>query len=229
MGFKGSHGGFGISPHRNYDNLKRLEEEKGENFNVMVPDCYDGYNVLPMLLRNKKVDCYETNDVLLNGGTIDGFYTIGLKQKVNNYNLNRKVNIYKKNFYTTRIEKEYDYVYCYRSLHLDRNKDIRMEVKIRKLLSSVKFGGYVYIFYYMADDEKNFEKYPKDRYLRSREMRKYLDLSKWDIIYNIEGHSRIHGPHPYQKAKHYHKTGVILAKKKNLRKKIIHRYIYTIH
>ena len=39
---------FGMSPHRNYDNLKRLEEEKGESFNVIVPDCY------------------ETNDVLLN-------------------------------------------------------------------------------------------------------------------------------------------------------------------
>ena len=31
MGFKGSHGVFGISPHRNYDSLKRLEEEKGES------------------------------------------------------------------------------------------------------------------------------------------------------------------------------------------------------
>ena len=32
-----------------------------------------------MLFRNKKIYYYETNDVLLNGGTIDGFYTIGLK------------------------------------------------------------------------------------------------------------------------------------------------------
>lgn len=53
---------------------------------------------ITMLLRNKKIDCYETKYVLLNCETIDGFYTIGLKQKVNNYNLNRKVNICKKNF-----------------------------------------------------------------------------------------------------------------------------------
>lgn len=229
MGYKGSKGVFGNSPHRCYDLIYKLEKEMGKSFSVLIPDCYDGYCVMPMAIRNKTVDCFETNHILLDGGIIDGYNTIGLRKKIANANVKQNVTIINENFYTKRIEKQYDYVYCYRSLHLNRNMDIRMNVKIRKLLSSVKTGGYIYILYYLAKDSSDYINYPSNQYLREHDIKKYFDLNRWDIIFNIENYKRLHGPHPFNKKKHYHITGVLLAKKRNIRKKQLYRYSYTIH
>lgn len=197
-------------------------------FNVLIPDCMDGYSVMSLLRKGHIVDGYEDNEVFLNGGNIDGFITNGLLSKVKNENLESKFKLYQKNFYKCKIEKQYNFVYCYRSLHLDRNKDIKMATKIRKLQSSVKADGYIYLFYYMANDEKNYELYPSNSYFRSYEMKSYFNSDNWNILYSIENHIRQHGPHIYDKTLHYHKIGILFAQKKNTRKKLRYKYTYNL-
>lgn len=100
--------------------------------------CFNGLHILHTARRGFKLGCYETQDELINGGIIDNFNTIGLKEKLNYFNYNDKVNLYEKNFFKQKVEKECDFLFCYKSLHLNCNKHIPKERKMKKLLSSVK-------------------------------------------------------------------------------------------
>lgn len=100
--------------------------------------CFNGLHILHTARRGFKLGCYETQDELINGGIIDNFNTIGLKEKLNYFNYNDKVNLYEKNFFEQKVEKECDFLFCYKSLHLNCNKHIPKERKMKKLLSSVK-------------------------------------------------------------------------------------------
>ena len=51
------------------------------------------------------MDCYETQDEFINGSIIDNFNIIGLKEKLNYFNYNDKVNLYEKNFFEQKVEK----------------------------------------------------------------------------------------------------------------------------
>ena len=74
----------------------------------------------------------------MNGGIIDGFNCVGLKKRLKYENLENNINLIKQNFYEEKVIKKYDFVYSYRSLHLNKNKQIPMYRKVRKLLSAVK-------------------------------------------------------------------------------------------
>lgn len=100
--------------------------------------CFNGLHILRTARRGFKLGCYERQDELINGGIIDNFNTIGLKEKLNYFNYNDKVNLYEKNFFEQKVEKECDFLFCYKSLHLNCNKHIPKERKMKKLLSSVK-------------------------------------------------------------------------------------------
>ena len=59
-------------------------------------------------------------------------------EKLKYFNYADKVTLYENNFFEQKVEKEYDFLFCYKSLHLNCNKHIPKERKMRKLLSSVK-------------------------------------------------------------------------------------------
>lgn len=109
-----------------------------KNIKILIPNALDGLHILRTARRDFKFDCYETQDEFINGGIIDNFNTIGLKEKLNYFNYNDKVNLYEKNFFEQKVEKEYYFLLCYKSLHLNCNKHIPKERKMKKLLSSVK-------------------------------------------------------------------------------------------
>ena len=109
-----------------------------KNIKILIPNALDGLHILRTARRDFKFDCYETQDEFINGGIIDNFNTIGLKEKLNYFNYNDKVNLYEKNFFEQKVEKECDFLFCYKSLHLNCNKHIPKERKMKKLLSSVK-------------------------------------------------------------------------------------------
>ena len=109
-----------------------------KNIKILIPNALDGLHILCTARRGFKLDCYETQDEFINGGIIDNFNIIGLKEKLNYFNYNDKVNLYGKNFFEQKVEKEYDFLLCYKSLHLNCNKHIPKERKMKKLLSSVK-------------------------------------------------------------------------------------------
>lgn len=225
---KGSRGVFGICPKTCYGYMRNIELVLNRKLNILVPDSMDGYTAITFLRYGHNVDCYEKDNVLLNGGIIDSFHTIGFNQKILNEKLQDLVKINDSNYYELKVEKQYDFVYSYRSLHLERNKHLSLKKKVKKLLSSVKTNGYLYIFYYMADNNSDYINYPENQYFRPYEMKSYFDLNDWEIIYSIENHVRIHTAHPFNKVNHFHKVGTIFARKKNNRRKLIYRYIYTI-
>ena len=197
-----------------------------KDIKILIPNALDGLNVLATARRGFKLDCYESQNEFINGGNIDKFNIIGLKEKINYFNLDDKINIIEKNFFEQKIEKEYDFVFCYKSLHFDRNKHIPKERKMRKLLSSVKENGLIYIYYHIADNEHDYINYPKEQYFRKLEMRNYFDDS-WEIIDIIENDiPSFDVGHPFNSDDHYHLVGHVFARKKYKRRK--YKYTYKI-
>ena len=196
-----------------------------EKFKILIPNDKDGQHVLDSVRRGYEVDTYETNKIFVNGGTIDNFYLVGLKEKLRYFNMNEKVNIYEKNFYEQRVEKKYNFVYCYKSLHLFDNSHISMDKKIKKLLSSVKKDGFIYIYYHLSKNKLDYRTYPKHQYLRKGEMIKYFKKN-WDIIFIKEDNNEaIDFPHPYNNINHTHLVGHIFARKKDNKN---YDYFYNI-
>ncbi len=145
---KGTKGIFGVCPKTCYVYIQKLESEFNRKISVLIPDCAYGYTAMTFLRYGHNVNCYEKNGILLNGGNLDSFHTIGFGQKISNENLKNFVYINEDNYYEVKVEKKYDFVYSYRSLHLEQNKHIPLKRKVRKLLSAVKINGYIYTLLY---------------------------------------------------------------------------------
>ena len=64
-----------------------------KNIKILIPNTLDGLHILCTVRRGFKLDCYETQDEFINGGTIDNFNIIALKEKLNYFNYNDKVNL----------------------------------------------------------------------------------------------------------------------------------------
>ena len=199
---------YGKAQRTSYEYMKLLNEKTNGNFKTLVVDDKDGLHSLPFANHGSKVVMYEPNEIYI---------------KENK----SKIEIRNTNFYESKVEDKYDFVYCYRSLHENHNKKIPMKRKIRKLLSSVKDDGYIYIFYHMAKNEKDISNFSKNQYLRKGEMKSYFYPRVWDIITIIENdYCTNHNGHPYHKKDHEHRVGHIFARKKNTR--LVHKYYYEI-
>ena len=197
-----------------------------KNIKILIPNAFDGLHILCTARRGFKLDCYETQDEFINGGTIDNFNIIGLKEKLKYFNYADKVTLYEKNFFEQKVAKEYDFLFCYKSLHLNCNKHIPKERKMRKLLSSVKENGLIYIFYHLAENEHDYINYPKEQYFRRLEMREYFDDS-WEVIDIIENViPSFYAGHPFNKEDHKHLVGHVFARKKYKRRK--YKFTYDI-
>ncbi len=206
--------------------IKYIENYYGRKTTILIPNALDGQHVLPSVRKGHKVVCYESVNEFINGGTIGNYNIVGLKTKLNYFNMLDQVELIEKNFYNTKVEREYEFVYCYKSLHLKENKDIPKDRKMRKLLSSVKENGFIYIFYHLAKNENDYINYPKDQYFRKYEMQKYFDDS-WQIIIAKEFNlTTKDNSHPFNEKEHSHLVGHIFARKLYKRRK--HKYTYDI-
>ena len=76
-----------------------------KNIKILIPNALDGLHILRTARRDFKFDCYETQDEFINGGTIDNFNIIALKEKLNYFNYNDKVNLYEKIFLNKKLKK----------------------------------------------------------------------------------------------------------------------------
>ena len=128
--------------------------------------------------------------------------------------------------FTNKKLNENIFVYCYKSLLLNQNKNIPKDRRMRKLLSSVKENGLIYIYYHIADNEHDYINYPKEQYFRKLEMRNYFDDS-WEIIDIIENDiPSFDVGHPFNSDDHSHLVGHVFARKKYKRRK--YKYTYKI-
>jgi hypothetical protein len=218
---------FGNAQRTSYEYMKLLNEKYNGNFKTLVIDDKDGLHSLPFVNHGSNVVMYEPNSIYINGGIIDAVNISSINNRKYYEQYKSKLEIRNENFYKTRIEERYEFVYCYRSLHEKQNKEIPMNRKIRKVLSSVKEGGYVYIFYHMAKNEKDISNFSRNQYLRAGEMKTYFDSKTWEVITLIENERLTkHKGHPGHKKDHEHKVGHVFARKKNNR--LVHHYHYDI-
>ena len=219
---------YGQLQRTGYEYIKILSKEFENNYNVLVIDDKDGLCSIPFALKGAKVTLYEPDERFIYGGIVNEFIVQPIYKRKNFNKVCQNIEIVIKNFYEERIEKKYEFVYCYRSIHQNHNKHISMKRKIQKILSSVKEGGYVYILYYLVTEENNMNNFCKNQYLRNGEMINYFDKKHWKIISNIEDNRLTqHNPHPGHNMSHYHRVGRIFAKKKKLRVK--YKYKYNIY
>ncbi len=226
MGKKNYGSVYGLPYQRYRYLLKYLDNYYKRKFRILIPNALDGQHILPSVRKGYEVDCYESVSEFLNGGTVDDFNIVGLKEKIKFFGYDKMVNIFENNFYEQKVEREYEFVYCYKSLHLKENKNIPKDKKMRKLLSSVKENGFIYIFYHIAENPNDYINYSKEQYFRKYEMSKYFDDS-WEIIISRESNLKtLDDAHPYNNKKHTHLVGHIFAKKKYKRRK--YKYHYNI-
>ncbi len=129
---------FGTGQRTSYEYMKLLNKKTNGNFKTLVVDDKDGLHSLPFANHGSKVVVYEPNEIYINGGIIDDITITPITNRKYFKENESKIKIRNTNFYESKVEDKYDFVYCYRSLHENHNKKIPMKRKIRKLLSSVK-------------------------------------------------------------------------------------------
>lgn len=208
---------YGNPDQQVYDYISFLKSIYKRNCDILVVDANDGKNVMPFARNNFNVTCFEDNRIFLHGGKIDNLTTQGLLKRIDDFSLNNNVRVIKENYYSYSLSDKYDFIYVENSLNLEKNMKYNMKSKIRKLMSNVREGGYLYIYYDLALDEKDFKKYPSDLYFRKNEIIKYFDLEDWCIEYIYERDKKDYCNYIYKKESR--KVGYILAHKKRLRRK----------
>lgn len=206
-----------------YDYINFLKKKYQRNIDVLIVDAKDGKNVIPFAKEKNNVVCYETSNELLNGGQVNNIVCQGLRKRINDYLLTNFITIKEMNFYENKEIKKFDFVYIEDSLHLAKNIDISLKKKVRKLMATVREGGYLYIYYDMAIDESDYETYPANSYFRTNEISSYFDLEDWKIEYMCERSCNNINYNHYGKER---RTGYIFATKIRNRRK--YQYHYTV-
>jgi len=196
---------------------------KNNQVNACDVGSLDGKHSFIIAKFGFKVDCYETNSLYINGGNVDYpfIYNNNIKyEKIEVYGLKKRLKLkfntncdnitpVEKNFYTDN-NKQYDFVYTYRSLSRECYSDITMNEKIKKLKDSVKEKGILYIEYLIETEN---EKDP-NRFLKKGQMEKYFNCKGWKIFYCSEGDYYVkENPNLIYNDFHYHNIGRIKVMK----------------
>jgi len=218
--FKNTGSIFGNAQRTSFEYMKMLKNQYSKNCKVLVVDDVDGLHSIGFARKGNLVSYYESKKIYFNGGKIDDFNIIGIKKRLEYEKSFLDIKLNNCNFYEQRITEKYDFVYCFRSLQRESNKHISMKQKIKKLQSSVKKGGYLYIFYHLAKKETDYSNYYKNQYLRTGEMKEYFNKYDWEIISLIEHNKHTsHKKHPNHNRDHFHRVGHIFLKKKKVKTK----------
>ena len=203
---------WGTPPTRLYKLINLSKKEWGNNFTACIVGCSDGKFLLPFAREGIKVTGYDIDEIALYGGMkqfpiiedkkkydySNDFKSkeynlvfrrvLGVTERLNIEKLSQYAKIEKRDFYRNLPPEKYNVVFTSCSLHYSANKDFSLEDKTKKLQSIVLSGGYLYIDYMMAIDEKDFINYPSEKFYRKDEILKYFD-NNWEIISFRENHS----------------------------------------
>lgn len=143
---------FGSPPTSFQPLIKEIKKDlKKQRVDACDVGCLDGKNSFIIAKNGFKVDCYELNDLYINGGQVQYPFLVndnlsfeeielyGLKKrlKLNFSQSTDNIHVIEKNFYKDN-NKQYDFVYTRRSLSRDDYSDLTMNEKIQILKNSVK-------------------------------------------------------------------------------------------
>lgn len=176
--------GLSVYGEPNFSILHKLDKfiNINKDTSILIVNAKDGIYTLPFAKKSKYIICYEENKDLLYGGIIDNFYSVGLVNRLKCNKLDSNVIIHNSNYYEEEQQEKYNFVYVSLSLNLEKNKHISIKDKVRKLKSSVKVDGCLYIYYELMIDNKE----KSNSYLKFNEMRTYFDLEDWQLLYIYE-------------------------------------------
>lgn len=208
---------YGDANQQVYDYINFLRNEYKRKIDVLIVDANDGKNVIPFANKGFKVTCYEDNDILLNGGMYDGRETNGIKKRILDYKISENITLKELNYYEKKEVNKYDFIFVENSLNLEKNQNISMRKKVRKLMSNVREGGFLYICYYLCKEENKLN----NSYLNYGQMKTFFDLEDWEIIYIREKNINMYYNNENRKEK-----GYIFARKKRNRRK--HKNCFSI-
>lgn len=228
---------WGNPPTRLYKLIKLAEEKFSKDFNACIVGCSDGKFLMPFARKGYKVTGYDIDDIALYGGVKDfpivkekKKYKFSKDFKSQQYKLESKrvlgtverlkkegildsAKVEKRDFYKNVPSEKYKVVFTSCSLHYTVNKEFTLEDKIKKLQSIVAPDGIIYIDYMMAIDEDDYEKYPKSKFFRKNEIKKYFD-NNWKIISIVENNEpSFEGAHVDCVQDHFHRFGYLLAER----------------
>lgn len=188
---------FGSPPSSFTEMMNEIKNEfKDKKIEACDIGCLDGKHSFLTAKNVTKLDCYELNDLYINGGEVvypflinnniirEEIQIYGLKKRMNlnfrtgNYNME----VIHKNFYKEN-QKQYDFVYTRRSLSREEYSDLTMNQKIQILKNSVKEKGILYIEYLIQTEEEQ----DPNKYLKRGQMEEYFNRKGWQIYYCNEG------------------------------------------
>ena len=228
---------WGVPPTRIYKLVNIMKQINNKGVACIV-GCSDGKFLLPFARKHIKVVGYDIDDVALYGGYKDfpvieqrkkykysknfrseifklqNKRVLGITERLEKEKLSKFAEIEKRDFYKNTPSLKFDMVFTSCSLHYSVNSNFTLEDKTKKLQQIVKDGGYLYIDYMMAIDEKDYDLYPSTKFYRKGEILKYFD-DDWEIISIKENNSpTFEGAHVDCVVDHFHRFGYILARKK---------------
>lgn len=228
---------WGNPPKRLYKLINLAELDFGKNFTACIVGCSDGKFLMPFARKGIKVTGYDIDEIALNGGVkifpitplkyrypyssefvsndypLEERKVLGVKERISIEGLEKYANIEKRDFYKNVPTSKFNVVFTSCSLHYTANKDFTLSDKTKKLQSIVSTGGYLYIDYMMAIDEKDYQLYPSEKFYRKGEIINYFD-DAWKIIsYRENNFPSFEGAHVDCVKDHFHRFGYILAKK----------------
>ena len=228
---------WGNPPTRLYKLLNIAKKEWGKDFTACIVGCSDGKFLMPFAREGIKVTGYDIDDIALYGGfkdfpiiekkikypysksfkskefKLETKKVLGVTERLQIEKISQYAHIEKRDFYRNIPKEKFNVVFTSCSLHYSANKDFTLEDKTKKLQDIVKPNGYLYIDYMMAIDEQDYNTYPKEKFYRKNEIKKYFD-SNWEIIsYRENNNPSFEGAHVDCVRDHFHRFGYIFARR----------------
>lgn len=228
---------WGNPPTRLYKLLNIAKKEWGKDFTACIVGCSDGKFLMPFAREGIKVTGYDIDDIALYGGfkdfpiiekkikhpysknfkskefKLETKKVLGVTERLQIEKISQYAHIEKRDFYRNVPKEKFNVVFTSCSLHYSANKDFTLEDKTKKLQDIVKPNGYLYIDYMMAIDEQDYNTYPKEKFYRKNEIKKYFD-SNWEIIsYRENNNPSFEGAHVDCVRDHFHRFGYIFARR----------------
>lgn len=190
---------FGNVPYIVQKKISKWNQKKNyDQIKILIVDDKDGQIGLCPLRYGIQIEVYEPNINFINGAKMEIPVNVpettnylflertikGYNERINIEFLDTPYELHNRNYYAIDEFKEYEYVIACRSLSREENIQYDMDYKINKLKQNVKKDGYLYLEYYVALDENDYDNYPSNKYLRKDEILKYFPDDTWNVISN---------------------------------------------
>jgi hypothetical protein len=206
---------WGYPPSRYYRFLKRLENSFPDRpLKIAIIGCSDGKFVLPAARRGHEVFAIDIDDVAIFGGYKEGpggqLFMPGLVTRLKTEELENSVQVVCGDFVEYPNMVQYHAVFTSGALQYSRNMIHPMTQMVAVLQSYVNQGGYIYVDYMLAMEDKYKG---RDNYSSPSKWSEFFSGNEWSIVYNRVLPPVFEKAHVDFPVDHQHHWGHLLAVK----------------